>query len=204
MRFAWLFLGYLLMLSFPVGEISLLPVLGYALMLFAMVRLSHFEGVFKRAKYALYAALPIGALLLVCQIYLTVMGENTFKGFELGYEIIQWADELIEMLVMFFVYIGIKTIGEKAEYPSIEKAATRNMAIMFVYLAFEVVITVLRHVNFEMFDGSFSILLFYPFIIGLVWRALNLWMLIKCYVGIASTEEEERANRTKKKSKRPN
>lgn len=202
MRFAWLFLGYLLMLSFPIGEISLLPVLGYALMLFAVIRLSKFESVFGKAKLALYAALLIGVILLGLQIYLTAVGnDNTFNGFSTLYACVQWADELVEMLVMFFVYLGVRTIGEKAEYPALEKQAPRNMAVMLVYLAVEVVITVLRYAVPSLFT-NFELIYIYPFIIGLIWRALNLWMFFKCYVGIATVDEEYGDSKPKKKSKR--
>lgn len=201
MRFSWLFLGYLFMLSFPFGEISALPVLGYALMLFASLRLSRFEEKLVPFKYVLYAAVPIGAALLAIQIYLSGAGDGAFTGSDVLYEVIQWADELIEMLAMFFLYIGVKRIGEKAEYPTLEKQATRNMAIMIVYLLFEVTVSVLRRLAPGLFT-NFEVIFIYPFIIGLIWRALNLWMLFKCYVGIASADEEENEHKSKRQSRR--
>ena len=76
MRFRWFFLGYLLMFSIPVGEITILPALGYALMLYAALRLSKYEPAFDKSKKLLYVALPIGVVLLGLEIYLTVTGEG--------------------------------------------------------------------------------------------------------------------------------
>lgn len=201
MRFAWLFLGYLFMLSLPVGEISLLPILGYALMLFAALRLSKFEEKLVPFKRVLYAAVPIGAALLACQIYKTVVGDGAGAAFEPIYEAVQWADELAEMLAMYFLYIGIKRIGEKAEYPTLEKQATRNMAVMLVYLLLELTITVLRRTYPDLFT-NYEIIFIYPLIVGLIWRTLNLWMLFKCYVGIAPAEEESEHKKSKRQKRR--
>ena len=51
MRFRWFFLGYLLMFSIPAGktDIILLPALGYAMMLYAALRLCKYEKEFDRA-----------------------------------------------------------------------------------------------------------------------------------------------------------
>ena len=73
MRFEWLFIGYVFMFQLPLGEITLLPFLAYLIMLFAMVRLAKFENAFKKAKYVLFAAVPIGGALLGMQIFKTVM-----------------------------------------------------------------------------------------------------------------------------------
>ena len=82
MRFRWFFLGYLLMFSLPAGKtgITLLPALGYALMLYAALRLSKYEKAFDRVRVILYAAIPIGIILLGLETYLTFAGENAIAA----------------------------------------------------------------------------------------------------------------------------
>ena len=95
-------------------------------------------------------------------------------------------------------------MGDKAEFPALVKHSSRNMAVMFVYLATEIVISILYTAIPSSFD-NFRIILLYPFIIGFIWRVLNLWMLFTCFLGIADTEEEkkrEQAEKAKEKAKR--
>lgn len=193
MRFEWFFIGYLLLFSIPVGEITLLPFLGYSLMLFAAFRLAHFENAFQKVKHLLFAAVPIGAFLLILQIYLTVAGRSdAFSGFNHLYRTVEWADELIEMAVMVFVYIGVKAMGAKADIPSLENHARRNLSFMLVYLVSEIAIALLSQLAPQVFDG-FAAVRLYPFIIGIIWRLLNLWMLFTCYLGLARADESTAA-----------
>ena len=48
MRSFWLLIGFLLMFSFPVGEITVLPLGGFALILFATLRMKQMEIAFVR------------------------------------------------------------------------------------------------------------------------------------------------------------
>ncbi len=179
------------MFQLSVGNITILPALGYALMLFAMLRLQHFEDVFGRAKRVLYVALPLGCALLGLQIYKTLIGDGTpFIGYSYVYYAVRIASEISEMLTMFFVYIGVKKIGTTAEIKSLEKHASRNMAIMGIYFVAEAVMTVLSFTLSEQTKSSdiFKISMVYPFIIGLVWRTLNLWMILTCYWNISKEE----------------
>ena len=192
MRFRWFFLGYLLMFSLPAGstEITLLPALGYALMLYAALRLCKYETAFNHAKKILYAAVPIGLAVLGVEIYLTVAGDGAIAAMKTVDTCLSWADELIEMAVMFFVYIGVRRMGDQTEIPALTKHSSRNMAVMFVYLLTEVSISMLHTFVPEVFEG-FGLIMLYPFVIGFAWRILNLWMLFTCFLGIADTKEEE-------------
>jgi hypothetical protein len=204
MRFRWFFLGYLLMFSIPVWEIKILPALGYALMLYAALRLSRYEPAFDKAKKVLYAALPIGVVLLGLEIYLTAMGEGALSAVKTVHTCVSWVDELAEALIMFFIYVGVRRMGDKADFPALVKHSSRNMSVMFVYLVTEIAVSVLYTVLPSAFD-NFRIILLYPFIIGFIWRVLNLWMLFTCFLGIADTEEEkkrEQADKAKEKAKR--
>ena len=196
MRFRWFFLGYLLMFSIPAGktDIILLPALGYAMMLYATLRLCKYEKEFDRAKVILYAAIPIGIILLGLETYLTFVGENAIAAVKTLHTCFKWADELIEMAIMFFVYVGVRKMGDKTEIPALVKHSSRNMAIMFVYLLTEVAISLLYSFAPDLFK-NFSLILIYPFVIGFLWRVLNLWMLFTCFLGIADTKEEEARER---------
>ena len=212
MRFEWLFIGYLLMFSIPVGNITVLPAAGYLIMLFAMLRLSKYEAAFEKAKRVLFAAIPLGFVLLAFQIYASVNPEaETVKAYIYSYNSVRLLNECAEMGVMFFTYLGVKAMGANAEIPALEKHASRNMAVMFVYFAFEIVMSALSLFVPQIFKG-FEIILAYPFALGVIWRVLNLWMIITCYLGIAPDEgggkekEEEQAilsgHSRKKKKKR--
>ena len=85
-------------------------------------------------------------------------------------------------------------MGDKTEIPALVKHSSRNMAIMFVYLLTEVAISLLYSFAPDLFK-NFSLILIYPFVIGFLWRVLNLWMLFTCFLGIADTKEEEERER---------
>ena len=204
MRFRWFFLGYLLMFSIPVGEIKILPVLGYALMLYAALRLSKYESAFEKAKKVLYVAMPVAAVMLVLEIFLTLMGTAQLPAVAAVHEWISFADELIEAAVMFFVYIGVKIMGDKTDITALVKHSSRNMSVMFVYLFSTVVIFVIRKVAPSVLTNeNWRLILLLPFILGFVWRVLNLWMLFTCFLGIADTAEEKKREQAEKaKAKR--
>ena len=204
MRFRWFFLGYLLMFSIPVGEVKILPVLGYALMLYAALRLSMYESAFLKAKKVLYAALPIAAIMLVLEMILTFKGEAELPVISAVHEWVSFADELTEAAVMFFVYIGVKIMGDKTDIPALVKHSSRNMSVMFVYLFSTIVIFGIRKIAPGVLaDENWRLILFLPFILGFIWRVLNLWMLFTCFLGIADTEEEKkRLSADKEKVKR--
>lgn len=188
MRFEWLFIGYLLMFSIPVGNITILPAAGYLIMLFAMLRLSRYEAAFEKAKRVLFVAIPLGMALLAFQIHASaVSGVSETKAYLYSYNAVRLASECAEMGVMFFTYLGVKAMGVSAEIPALEKHASRNMAVMFVYFAFEMIMSALSLFVPNIFKG-FEILLAYPFAVGVIWRVLNLWMIITCYLGIAPDE----------------
>ncbi len=187
-------------------EITILPALGYALMLFAMLRLQRFENAFARAKKVLFVALPIGIALLALQIYKTFAGDNTFAGYDIAYICVRLASELAEMATMLFVYFSVKSIGVNTELRQLEKHSSRNMAVMGVYFVLETVMTVL---SFTLSDTAkatevYRISMLYPFAVGLIWRSLNLWMIITCYLKIViddgSEKKPEKSEPEKKKT----
>jgi hypothetical protein len=202
MRFRWFFLGYLLMFSIPVGEVKILPALGYALMLYAAVRLARYESAFDKVRKILYAALPVGVVLLGLELYLTLVGEGVAPFIRTVHTAVSWVDEFAEAAIMFFVYIGVRIMGDKADIPALVKHSSRNMAVMFVYLLSEVVLSILYTVAPSLFE-NFGMIMIYPFILGYIWRVLNLWMLFTCFLGIADTEDErKREQAEKEKAKR--
>ncbi len=191
MRFEILFLGYLLMFQLPAGDITILPALGYTLMLFAMLRLQHFEVAFENAKKVLYFAIPLGCALLGLQIYKSYIGDGAmFSGYDTVYSSVRLISEIAEMLTMLFVYLGVKKIGVNAELSSLEKHSSRNMAVMGIYFVIEMLMTVLSFTLPEQAKDTnmFKISMIYPFIVGFIWRVLNLWMIITCYLGVSKEE----------------
>ncbi len=212
MRFEFLFLGYLLMFQLAVDEITILPAVGYALMLFAMLRLQRFEPAFEKAKKVLYFAIPLGCALLGLQIYKTFAGETAFVGYDFVYAGVRLASEITEMLTMLFVYVAVKNIGVNAEIRSLEKHSSRNMAVMGVYFVLETVMTILSLTLSDTTKETeiFRISMIYPFAVGLIWRILNLWMIITCYLGVeiddgskkkAPEEQKKKINHRKRKKR---
>lgn len=199
MRFEWLFIGYVFMFQITVGSITLLPFLAYLIMLFAMLRLSKFESAFRRAKYVLFVAVPIGGALLALQIYKVVIPEESlFSSFKYVYDAVRIMSECAEMLIMFFIYVGVKVMGTKTGISALEKHASRNMAVMAVYFVFEMTMSVISVFFLDILKG-YETLLLYPFIVGFIWRVLNLWMIITCYLGVAVKDKESSGAPEKKK-----
>jgi hypothetical protein len=211
MRFEWLFIGYVFMFQITVGNITLLPLLAYLIMLFAMVRLAKFENAFKKAMYALLVAVPIGAALLGLQICKTALPElASGVAFTYAYNAVRILSECAEMVIMFFVYVGVKIIGANTEIKSLEKHSSRNMAVMLVYFVFEMLMSFISIFAPSLFDG-YEVIKLYPFIIGFIWRVLNLWMIITCYLGVsvkdpsaaaAEAETSEKPSFPQKKKKK--
>lgn len=199
MRFEWLFIGYVFMFQITVGNITLLPFLAYFIMLFAMLRLSKFESAFQKAKYALFVAVPIGGALLALQIYKTVVPEEAlFGAFEYLYDAVRILSECAEMVIMFFIYVGVKVMGSKTGISALEKHASRNMAVMAVYFVFEMTMSVISIFFSDILTGYETVML-YPFIVGFIWRVLNLWMIITCYLGVAVKDKESEGTPEEKK-----
>ena len=190
------------MFQLPLGEITLLPFLAYLIMLFAMVRLAKFENAFKKAKYVLFAAVPIGGALLGMQIFKTVMPSLANGAlFNATYNTVRILSECAEMVTMFFVYVGVKVIGTNTGIGSLEKHASRNMTVMLVYFVFEMTMTVVSLVSPDLFTG-YEIIKVYPFVIGFIWRVLNLWMIITCYLGV-SVKDPTKADEESEEDKKP-
>lgn len=176
MRSLSLLIGFILMFSFPVGEtaITAFPLGGFSLILFSVMRMEKMEAVFSKAKKVLFIALPVSAALLGLQIYDTVAAENGV-WFDSVYFAVHLAMEICELISMFFIYAGVKTIGANAEISSLEKQAARNTTLMVIYFAVEIIINCLALFTPEVFVG-FEFILMYPFVFGYIWHALNIWM----------------------------
>ena len=176
MRAIWLLIGFMLMISFPlpVGRITIFPLGGFLLILFAILRMEKLEPTFKRARYALYAAIPISVIVLGLQIYATAVGDATFTGFSYVNDSLRMLCEIAEGAVMAFFYVGIKVIGKNAEIPALEKQSSRNMTVMVAYLISQLTISLLWIFLPSIFDGV-EIVTLYPPIMGILWRAMNVW-----------------------------
>jgi hypothetical protein len=136
MRSGWLLIGFLLNFSFPVGDITVLPVLGFSFMLFAVMRMEKLESAFRRVRYSLYVAIPIAAVMLALQIVSAVKGDSVGTWYTPVYLAVRVACELAEYTAMIFFYVGIKIMGTNAEVPQLEKQSSRNMTMMAVYAIF--------------------------------------------------------------------
>jgi len=190
MRLGWLFLGLLFMFYIPVGSITVLPLLGFLLILYAVSRLEKFEAVFGRSRYVLYAAIPISAIMLGLQIWQGSAGEAFPAYATVIYTVFRLLCEACEMAAMFFIYLGVKILGETADVKTLTKQPGRNMALMFVFFLVELVFSVLNLTVPHVFDG-FEIVLLYPFAMGMIWRGLNVVMIFTCIWKIVPMSEED-------------
>lgn len=180
-----LLIGFILMFSFPAGKITVLPCLGFALILFFVLRMEKMEPIFKKAKIVLIVALPISVALLGLQIYDTVASKAVW--FDAVYFAVRMACEVCELVSMVFIYIGVKIIGTNADVPSLEKQASRNLTVMAVYFISEIVMSALRFFAPSLFTG-FEFVLIYPFIFGYLWHALNIWMAYTLLIKVSVTK----------------
>ncbi len=187
MRAIYLLIGFLLMFRFPIPstKISALPFLGFALMLFFVLRAEKMESVFKKARAVLLAALPISAALLAIECLLTAGMNGVWL--DILYNLMRILTELAEMGAMVFIYIGIKIIGTESETPALEKQSARNMTLMVVYLFVYLVMNLLNIFAPSVFEG-FEFVLIWPFILGYVWRAMNIWMAFTVYSKISASK----------------
>ena len=190
MRLGWLFLGLLFMFYVPVGSITVLPIAGFILMLFAIDRLGKFEQIFGKAKYVLYGAIPISAIMLGFQIWQGSAGESFPAYANVLYIISRLLCEMCEMGAMFFIYLGVRQLGENTDVGTLTKQPGRNMAVMFVFFLIEMVFSILNLTVPTIFEG-FEIVKLYPFAIGLIWRGLNVLMIFTCIMKIAPVSEED-------------
>ncbi len=157
----------------PNTKVTLLPILGFALMLFSVLRMEKMVNTFKKAKFVLYFAIPVSATLLVLQICLTISDGNAVLN--TISDILSILTELAEMCACVFIYLGVKVIGVNAEIPSLEKQSARNMTLMSVYAVTYLFINLLYIFVPSVFNG-FEFVRIWPFIIGYIWRAFNLWL----------------------------
>ncbi len=200
MRLGWLFLGLLFMFYIPVGSITVLPLVGFMLILFAVMRLEKFEEVFGKSKYVLYGALPVSAIMLGFQIWQGAAGEAFPSFANVLYIIFRLLCEACEMGTLFFIYLGVRQLGENTEIKTLTKQPGRNMAVMFVFFFVELLFSILNLTVPTIFKG-FEIVKLYPFAIGLIWRGLNVVMIFTCLMKIAPVSEEDIRAEEERKAK---
>ena len=188
MRAIPLLIGFILMMSFPLPKtsITLLPVLGFALILFSVLRMEKMEPIFKKAKFLLFIAIPISGALFGLQIFEGFWKNAAWYG--AVYFTVHLSTEIAEIAVMVFIYIGVKTIGVKAEIPSLEKQSVRNMTLMAVYTVVYIAINLLNAFAPSLFKG-FEFVVIWPFILGYIWRAMNIWMAFTLLTKISVSHE---------------
>ena len=188
MRAILLLIGFALMVSYPIGQITLFPLGGFVLIFLAILRMEQVEPAFKKTRYPLYVAFPIAAAVLALEIYATAVGKSTFSGFNAVYTTARILCEIAEGATMFFIYIGMKIIGSNAEVPALEKQSGRNMTVMFVYLVSQIGISLLRLTVPSIFVG-FEIVIIYPLALGVLWRAMNIWSAYTLMTKISVSRE---------------
>ena len=76
---------------------------------------------------------------------------------------------------MVMIYPGFKVIAVKSGVKSLEKLTYAAMTVMFAYIVFQIIVTVIRVFIPEILTG-FEIVIVYPFALGYIWRAVNVWI----------------------------
>ena len=174
MRAIFLLLGFALMMSFPIGNITLFPLGGFLLIFFAILRLEQIEPAFKKVRVPLYVAIAVSSVVFGLEIYATAAGTSTFYGYTVVYSLTRILCELAEGVTMAFIYIGLKIIGINADVHALEKQSARNMTVMVIYLVSQLSISLIRLCLPQMFNG-FEMIVMYPLAFGVMWRTLNIW-----------------------------
>lgn len=193
MGFGILFIGYLIasVLSInPFGDITRL--IGFSIILFALVKLSPHAKGFRAAKYfslALILASGASGALTLAERFGADVG-----AFALTKQILLYSVTVLFYAFHLFLLFGIRELARAVELSKLADKALRN----FIIGSFYFVLTFVGSLDTP-FKESFANYLGLPtLVIGLVWYILNAVLIYSCYMWICLEGDE---NMERKKSR---
>lgn len=182
MGFGLLLFGYLMMLNVPFHGVDVLvDLVGFLFILAAMKKLEAYNIYFLRCKQTSIAMCGVGLLTLTVQIT---------SIFVVLPEVVTTVAALINaagMLVFhYFMLRGIRSIALYTELPKWAAKAERNWHLTVLYY---VAVLALMIPAVKDFAGNYFSLPVY--VLGLVWLALNIWLIFNCYARICLEGDED-------------
>ena len=189
MGFGLLFIGYLLAFllyltvqALGFGSLALLG--GYALMLYALSKLTRFEPTFAYAKWMLPALLLTGVYRLLFDLSTFFMWsipivEGTFLS------VAGWVEFFAVAIFQFSLLYGIRTLAMNVELRSIAAASMRDSVVYGIYAC----LYVLCNVSFA--EGIRKYLTMSTVLFNILWVALILILIVSCAKNICPAGDEE-------------
>ncbi len=185
MGFGILFFGYIIMSVFSLNPFgALAQLIGYSVMLWALVKLSPYAKNFRIAKYTV---IPLIATSVFSSV-LTVsekLGVST-SGFDAVKEMLNPVVAVLVLVFHFFLLFGIRELALFTELSKLADRATRNFVVGVFYYA----LTLFGSLDTPI-KGDFATYFGLPtLVIGLVWFVLNIVLIYSCYMWICLEGDE--------------
>ncbi len=188
MGFGILFLGYCIAAIFSMlGTYSFIGMLiGYVMMFWALSELRKYAPTFL---YAIIACV----LMIFCSFFESFAGIDTLLRLGMltnmqwlgdTFEIIEFVIELIFNIALLY---GIADLARRVDFPDIRVKAFRNMIFVGIYNCFQLFL----FLPFDFIQNDLSFLYSLLVILMLVYTALNLALIFKCYAFICPQGDEE-------------
>lgn len=196
MGFGILLIGYLFAFGFTAGSnyiVSLLGLLGSALLFVASTKLSAYAKHFKNAR--------ISSLALALSYLLSaVLSALKFAGMVSEASILLRISRALIVTCVFafhiFMYLGIAHISREVEDKKLCTAACRDVILLVAYY----LVTALARVSSFMLpvaSGGISLLATATFL-GPIWLVLSFWLVMSSYMRICLPEDKDMAPKGKK------
>ena len=188
MGFGFLFLGYALNLSMFKGFTD---VIGFLLMLYALVMLARFNSGFRRAMYLCIPACVLSGVFFVYELGSLIgffaISSDTHALVNSYYSL---SSGVLQLFFASFLLFGIQQIGKETGVPVIEMKAARNRFLSFIYY----VLFIFTEMSYEVGStiGKIAAYAFFPVLIfGFIYHIMNLILIHNCYVWICLEGDED-------------
>ena len=185
MGFGTLFVGYILTYLFVLTPFGyFFELVGTALMLYAMTKLTEYN---KNFRYAFFAAIPIMLIALFSSVINSVdMLGATFTPPEMLILVVAYAKAVFNLLFHVTLLTAVADIARETGCGKIRTAAYRNLIIYALYFLLFIVsnLSVVR-AN----ENVYSVLALAGNIVWLAWVILNGVMLYSCYMRICDEND---------------
>ena len=190
MGFGILFIGYIIMSVFslnPFGDLAQL--VGYSVILYALLKLSPYAKNFVYAKYTAFPLILYSAYASVLTV-IDKLGFNT-AGMDGAKIYLKPIVAIIVFAFHLFLLFGIRELAKLTELAKLSDKAVRNFIVGVFYFAlsvFGMLNTPIKE-DFTKYFGLPTLL------IGLVWYILNIILIYSCYMWICLEGDEDMARK---------
>ncbi len=176
MGFGILFIGYFIGAIIFLGFMSIVRVLGCAVMLVSALKLRRYNKAFD----LLVAALCVSILFYGFDAVVDILGIQLMGA---AVNVVLWADTIINFAFNVCLLIPIRAIAKETETDKIFFAATRNIAFFCILFALQLV----AKLPFEITQNLNIIAI----ILLLLLSLLNLLLIFRCYAQICDSGDVE-------------